>query len=291
MSLLFDVICEQQGPPKKLPQAIIEISNVIEYVMESNQETWELKDVPNFAPPFQHFWMEGVVKRSIDSVMNSISILEKTGQIRESIDLRDNINLTTTPYRVAFECHSSELPEQEGWNLRVCFIPASLDCKIFGKLGVCFFYVTVARDGTSSWTFQKEDGEILYRANPETDLHAPIFQAAVLGLAVSFMHCRNVELQKIERPEKVNRKRAKAGKTPLYTYSVIDIQPVKKILKDATNNHLTGIKQRLHICRGHFKTYINKGLFGKYPGTFWWPDQLRGDKALGVSAHDYSVKV
>ena len=52
----------------------------------------------------------------------------------------------------------------------------------------------------------------------------------------------------------------------------------------------TGIKKALHICRGHFVTYTPKHpLFGKYVGTFWKPDHVRGNAKNGIVLKDYKV--
>jgi hypothetical protein len=48
----------------------------------------------------------------------------------------------------------------------------------------------------------------------------------------------------------------------------------------------------LNMCRGHFKTYVSEGpLFGKYTGTYWRDQFMRGDSRSGVVLKDYKIKL
>ena len=52
-----------------------------------------------------------------------------------------------------------------------------------------------------------------------------------------------------------------------------------------------GLKQALHICRGHFKDYRDgRGLFGKHKGLYWWEQNVRGSIEQGVHIKDYRVR-
>jgi hypothetical protein len=46
----------------------------------------------------------------------------------------------------------------------------------------------------------------------------------------------------------------------------------------------------MHICRGHFKDFTEKGLFGdqKMKGTFWWHSYVRGTPHR-VMFKDYNI--
>jgi hypothetical protein len=50
-----------------------------------------------------------------------------------------------------------------------------------------------------------------------------------------------------------------------------------------------GSRKALHVCRGHFAHYRERGLFGKYKGTFWRPQHLRGSAEQGMQAKDYRI--
>jgi|GEM_PF-2537018 len=110
-------------------------------------------------------------------------------------------------------------------------------------------------------------------------------------LAVSFLHCKNVKLIASEPDHKLSRAWTKRHNQPLYRYHVLDIEPMKQVLRKEGQSESVGLKKALHICRGHFKDYTNKGLFGKYKGMYWWEAHVRGSLSEGIVAKDYSVKV
>lgn len=110
-------------------------------------------------------------------------------------------------------------------------------------------------------------------------------------LAVSFMHCKNVAFDQYKPPEKISRKHERRHGLPLTKYYTLEIDPIRKLLRDEGGAEKTGLKHALHICRGHFKTYTDeKPLFGKRTGTYWWPQTVRGSKARGEVVKDYSLK-
>jgi hypothetical protein len=110
-------------------------------------------------------------------------------------------------------------------------------------------------------------------------------------LATSFMHCNNVALDLNEPVEKVSARHLRRRGRPLTCYYTLEIDPLRKTLRQEGGAEKTGLKRALHICRGHFKTYTEeKPLFGKRTGTYWWPQTVRGSKARGEVVKDYAVK-
>lgn len=109
-------------------------------------------------------------------------------------------------------------------------------------------------------------------------------------LAISLTHCKNVELQRITPDAPLAKKQLKRYGVPKLSYDVIDIQPMTKALRTAGGLDTHGsLKQALHICRGHFKDYRQRGLFGKNKGLYWWGMHARGDQAHGIAKRDYTV--
>ena len=108
--------------------------------------------------------------------------------------------------------------------------------------------------------------------------------------AISFMHCKNVEILSKEVPSKLQEARKKRGKRPLVTIKVLEIKPVVRILKEEGEIDSKGLKYALHLCRGHFKDFSKGlGLFGKYKGLYWWEAQARGKISKGVVLKDYKL--
>lgn len=114
---------------------------------------------------------------------------------------------------------------------------------------------------------------------------------APLMLAVSFAHCKNVVLPEVLPAPKVSRKAEKNYGTPLTRYRVLEIQGMREVLQSEGGVSEAGLKRALHICRGHFATYSpEKPLFGRYAGTFWKPQHVKGSKERGEVVKDYAVK-
>lgn len=120
-----------------------------------------------------------------------------------------------------------------------------------------------------------------------TLIHSILFTAL---LTVQFMHCKNVKL--VENTIKTQQQKPKnKKKIPTIKYYTLNIEPLKEILRNEGNIEHNGFKKALHICRGHFKTYNENGLFGKVKGTFWFPQHIKGSKDEGEVVKDYKVIV
>lgn len=101
--------------------------------------------------------------------------------------------------------------------------------------------------------------------------YIPFYNAALL--TISFLHCKNVSVQEAPKPQISRLSKAQ----PQLTYHTIDIAPMRRVLQTEGGESANGTKKALHICRGHFASYENgRGLFGKYKGTFWIPQHIRG---------------
>lgn len=104
----------------------------------------------------------------------------------------------------------------------------------------------------------------------------------------SFLDCKNIGTIDILPPEKLNKKRVKKGNCPFFIYKTLVI---KSIGKKQAQNEAQGLwENRVHLCRGHFKTYTKDApLFGKYIGRYWWQPSVKGNKKKGVVIKDYKL--
>lgn len=108
--------------------------------------------------------------------------------------------------------------------------------------------------------------------------------------AFGFMHCKNVTLDAPAVSRQVRRQSERRG-TPLLDFRVINIEPMKRVLREEGGLGEAGPGRALHICRGHFKDYRDgPGLFGKHKGVYWWEGQLRSSLRRGPGDADYRVK-
>jgi hypothetical protein len=109
-----------------------------------------------------------------------------------------------------------------------------------------------------------------------------------LFLALSFSNCKNVRHEKQIPTD--NRIRRERRRDPRYSYYTLLIDPMRQVLNAEGNAEANGLKTALHICRGHFRRYDEKPLFGRYRGAFWTPAHIRGTVERGVVVKDYRVK-
>ena len=114
-------------------------------------------------------------------------------------------------------------------------------------------------------------------------------------LAISFMNCRNVErLPSPPVPDKL--RKANLRRNPDYRdpirYTTLHIKPIQTILETEGQAAKHGLKQALHICRGHFKDYTEHGLFGSdhQRGRYWWSAHVRGQLTSGAVVKTYEVE-
>jgi hypothetical protein len=116
-----------------------------------------------------------------------------------------------------------------------------------------------------------------------------------LLLSMSFLHCRNVNLDTVTPPKHVvhNKNAKRRGETDFQPvqFKTLDIKPMRQVLKTEGQEDTQGTAKALHICRGHFKHYEEgRGLFGKYHGTYWFPQHTRGTLDRGTVVKDYRIQ-
>jgi hypothetical protein len=110
----------------------------------------------------------------------------------------------------------------------------------------------------------------------------------ILNLSLLLLSCKNIGTEKNYPPEALNKKRLKHHKQPLFTYHTLVLKPVGK-KQESIPRHLW--ENRIHLCRGHFKTYTeDKPLFGHITGRFWWQPSVRGRNRDGIVMKDYVVE-
>jgi hypothetical protein len=113
-------------------------------------------------------------------------------------------------------------------------------------------------------------------------LHVP-------ALAISLSHCKNVEVTAVAPPIKLSRKQEKHHGVPKVAYHVLEITPMRKVLREEGQSQSHGLQKALHICRGHFKDYRERGLFGRNRGIYWWDAHVRGSTDQGSVVKDYQI--
>jgi hypothetical protein len=146
------------------------------------------------------------------------------------------------------------------------------------KREMCFF----EKKG-SVYVVEKEVDDVEKTLCPGTENLLEIF--------MMLLDTKNIHVLENHPPLKLNKKRIKKGKSPLYKYHTLLVKVPGNYQKRKwgnKGNNLVG----LHLCRGHFKTYTKENpLLGKHVGRYWWQPQARGNKKQGVIMKDYSVEI
>lgn len=272
---------------------VIDFSNVSDYMYPFLMDQIDTKDFPNIAPPFRRFWME---TRAPKTYLTSEGVKEGPGPFPNAWGFIVQ----------AFEAGSTEFDQ---WILG---IPPERRNDV--RWLVDYELVLERRKGKVvrsfvAWkTAIQENGEILTEngdpyigvtsthplsPDPEqikefADMYASMMLAPIF-LAITFMHCKNVQLVENTPPAKASKRHKRECGYPLFSYRTIVVEPIKKILASSSKGS-TDIKMALHICRGHFKNFDLKPLFGKHKGMYWWESHVRGNEKYGHSEHGYVIE-
>jgi hypothetical protein len=118
-----------------------------------------------------------------------------------------------------------------------------------------------------------------------------VFSQVVL-FGITLLNCKNVHAREQPCDAKLAKRYEERHGHKRPRYYVLDIEPMRQKFRDA-NGGKDGISlaKALHICRGHFKNFDEKPLFGKLKGTYWWQPHVRGDAEAGVVDKDYRIKL
>lgn len=310
---LYDRICVQgitipRIPPeiafsitnplmKQLREAhVFDIQNVADYFfLHSTKDLseWSKSDFPNAAPPFPSVFMEfevranytqggdrpyaaGILNLAIDSQRTNRNISMFNKEIPEARWLVESSLILeqekwTSPYAVA-HVTSAILPNGEIYSHR------DGNDVSFG-----FFQDIFLPDSQKAINNQSMRDDI-------DNLAAYVYNPSLLAL--SFMHCKGVERVLQTPPQKLSRAFEKRRGQPLHKYHILDIKPMQDVLKREGNVEEDGLKKALslHIVRGHFADYREKGLFGKNFGLYWRPQHHRGSISVGITDKDYRIR-
>jgi hypothetical protein len=263
-----------------LKQAVVfNIDNVSEYFFSVDEKDyWDIEtDFPNLAPPFPLYWMEYKTPSVINvkgRIIEQDSPISRFGALIESKEI---------------PMSTSEVDSCK-WGTMI---------SVFARVpyGVIFMFnqvLGIKPDG-SVGKFKDKQANLIQM--PQS-LLSNAAQAGVdptgvqngvspILLAISFLHCKNVT---ITQTGEVRRHKPRENREPAIKIHTLEIEPMKKVLKTEGQSETTGIKQALHICRGHFKDFRGgKGLFGKFKDIYWWDSQVRGSSKYGEVHKDYTV--
>lgn len=318
---LIDFIMQDPSIPSELKDdldgtTIISATNVSNYYwQETDQENWDMVDFPNIAPPFERFWLDFNAPERIVSEEHGVIPWPATNQTHWGFhclgfDLRDpEAREEYLQAAARFRPYLEQFTDTR-WGMDI-FLYMRLNGDNLGPLW--FWRILIDDQGQvirnqsgetvivtgPLHSFIRGQIEQLAQVMPKNQAEDAVYRGVITEfhtamLAISFLHCKNIALEEITPPRKEvhNKAQKRRGVKPYQPvpYKVLNIMPMKQVLRSEGRSGEVGTKRSLHICRGHFKHYENgRGLFGRYKGTFWFPQQVRGEKARGVTTKDYNI--
>lgn len=272
-----EIIRDEINAAKAAPSIVLD--NVAAYYAESPKQKWKVADFPNVAPPFQVFFLEWNMPRQKNMgghMSKALPYWMQCGLLCSAIPPDSEINNKAILDRIAARGHIAK------W-IVYCSPWAAIGGHGAGKplwLGNRISLI-VGPSGELLEMSWYENGQ---------DLNDMVF-VGCLGL--SFMHCKNVSMGKMDVASLISRRDAcYFPSAPRLKYHVLQIGAMRQILRHQGREGEVGLAKALHICRGHFAHYeAERPLFGKYVGTFWRPDHVRGSESRGAVVKDYEARL
>jgi len=113
----------------------------------------------------------------------------------------------------------------------------------------------------------------------------------MVNLFLMLINTKNVIQVEKTRNVRKSKKGKKKSHNPLFEYKTLMFSNTcKKTTVSESDSELNGLT-RLHLCRGHFRTYTeDRPLFGHYVGRVWIQPHAKGNKKEGVIHKDYEFK-
>jgi hypothetical protein len=110
------------------------------------------------------------------------------------------------------------------------------------------------------------------------------------ALAVTFAHCHNVPTTEHQPTRQQRRFRERHGQPPLVRWRTSDVPGVEQLLRAQGGLEQHGLHKALHLVRANVAHYTEDApLFGKYTGTFYRPQHVRGRDKERTAGHHYRV--
>lgn len=136
--------------------------------------------------------------------------------------------------------------------------------------------------GAAYAVYDDGSGTMIARTH-ETDDYVALTTPAII--AFSFAHCKNIEIEARSNPP-TSQMFEPHGKV---IYRTIDIAGALKRAESENVPGETDADRAFHLCRGHFKDFREKGLFGKHKSIYWWDMHARGSKQSGEIVKKYRL--
>ena len=276
-----------------------EIRPVVETVMD--ELNGGRLHIPNVAPVSSNVWVEfntpsGEKYDRYNGKVAALLVYEERPHINEDYMLVLSSVAESVPYNYKWKI--TTYPYYMPKNTKN-IIPLNGTWVTFLNESGGSIYSKMLADTKKSATNIKEGKIDFHNISAETiknvvspyDLILSTYINCVACFAVCTMHTKNVEIRERKGITSIKRKGNEKREYSEFKYHTINVETFRR---KYTGENVTSEKGNrevaLHFVRGHFKTYTpEKPLFGKYVGTVWVPDTMRGNKEAGIVNKDYKV--
>lgn len=256
------------------------VNNATAYYWEHPDDQPLVGDFPAPIPPMSCAWFEGTSRdgSAFGALLQCGPLDENT--TKETLPRRRMAQIATGNSRLFVDCHLVSLrrgiddEDDLAWNGRLSW---TVDERHEIGPGILWYPPQALREGVK---FLQRDTSLI-----SDDFFLPV---GGLLFALALLHCKNVTTN--AAPGSRQRKRAAAREgNPLVEYRTLVVDQMRR----AMSGHGTGggWENRFHICRGHFKSYDERPLFGRVKGRFWWPAHTRGNAERGMILKQYEEVV
>lgn len=144
------------------------------------------------------------------------------------------------------------------------------------------------------WMYDDEGLRDLSPNTNETWVTMNRYGLTCVNLCLWFLNCRNVKTYKQLPPPKLQKKREKKGRLPMFSYHILEIKDIRRrdIYPDGHTPTMTR-KLRYHHMSARVVYYsAAKPLFGNPKNVGWYAfkDYWRGSPKKGIIISDYAIK-
>ncbi len=292
---------------------VYEISNVSEYLKSSGAQFGSLEDFPNVAPPHIAYWMEWRDPAKLISI-GAVNHPQRVAILFWQGGEPDSDGVWTVGVH-AWGMWGNSRPEPlVSWEiaLQPGGFPVIRATHVMVGIHALFENPTsptpqgdpIIPDVTSrakALERLKQAQLDLEKANQDLkDVNAKMDETLEVWVRLAVLHpalmahsllaCKNVDTEDHRPIPKLSKNFQRRHGMFLVSYKTLKVSAM-----GGSRQHAKGLgtkDQRLHIMRGHFKTFTpERPLFGRITGTYWWSPGLRGNAKRGAVVKDYAVQM
>lgn len=169
-----------------------------------------------------------------------------------------------------------------------------------GEIGVGVYFCQKTKDGRlvdelggAGWTVDSQ-GEWLrglgFDSPPQYAMLGRTYMT-IFTASLNFLGCKNIQLVENQILSSERRQREAEAREYFEKFYTLEIKKAQRRRGEGSSPQGRKITRAEHICRGHFKHYEKKPLFGKLYGPYFWPSHVRGSDKVGKISKDYKIRL